>query len=212
MRLVTVTLSFLLVCGCATSPVRYDPARPIELHRRGLSSRYVQRGLRLDVDDMKSKLADEPASAPDIRKSRGLRFAAYTLAIAGGVIVGWQLGQAWAVEQQGGNAHPVWPLIGLGAGCIAIGIPFDLGAHWRVERAAEAHNRQLLISQRRDPGIPGVKRRFVVTYRIQATRPGGYTESEVDAENADQAIDTVRRQHPYAGDFEARPRAVGAGP
>jgi len=119
--------------GCAGAPklTPMDPYRRIETEHG-----YRQDGKVLDPDDMARKLEKEPAAAPAVRRARTLGTIATVLAAAGGVLVGWPLGE-WAAD----DPHPTWPLAYAGGAALVVSVPLAIWSGTSFAGAVETHNR-----------------------------------------------------------------------
>jgi hypothetical protein len=129
--------ALLAVVGCA-GPPKMNPAAPIALDGGLLFRRYMQNGEAIDREDMKARLAENPASAESLESARTKEVVGIVLGAAGGALIGWPVGSA-AV----GDPNPPWVLAGVGAGLVAVAIPFGLMAESSLSDAAESHNASL---------------------------------------------------------------------
>ena len=129
--LVAMTLGQL---GCAAAP-KMATSLPISVDTSLGGPRYTQDGHAIDVGDMGNQLEKEPLAKPSVSTSRALRVVAVLLSAAGGAMVGWPLGQ-----KIGGESRPLWALAGVGAGTIALSIPFTIGSVASMDSAVAAHN------------------------------------------------------------------------
>lgn len=120
--------------GCGTLP-RMQSTSPIEIDTVPFGARYKQDGQGIDPVYMVKQLKQETKAAPYVERSEGLRIASLIFAAAGGVLIGWPIGQSI-----GGDRKPTWALAGVGAGAIGLSIPFTIGAVWNMDSAVEAHN------------------------------------------------------------------------
>jgi hypothetical protein len=123
--------------GCGAS-IPLNAAAPIEKKSVFLGTEYQQSGKRIDREDMHSKLENESGPAEELSGQTALAVSSLVLAVAGGGMVGWPLGQAIAGENE-----PLWVLAGVGAGLIVLSIPLAIVADNKVENAVDAHNRRL---------------------------------------------------------------------
>jgi hypothetical protein len=120
-------------CASQRALVKMDVNRPIET-----SDGYQQDGRDLDTNDMLDRLAKQRASGPDAKRAQTLSVVSIVLAGAGGVLIGWPLG-----EKIGGDPEPTWPLAYAGAGALALTIPVIVWEVTSVSSAVRAHNRAL---------------------------------------------------------------------
>ncbi|MFS8066041.1 MAG: hypothetical protein ACMG6S_06690 [Byssovorax sp.] len=129
--LVAMTLGQI---GCAAVP-KMTGSLPIGIDRSPGGPRYTQNGHAIDVGDMGNQLEKEPLAKPHVSTSRALSVVAVLLCAAGGAMIGWPLGQ-----KIGGESKPLWALAGVGAGTIALSIPFSIGSAFSMDSAVTAHN------------------------------------------------------------------------
>ncbi|MGC4068481.1 MAG: hypothetical protein QM784_28305 [Polyangiaceae bacterium] len=130
------SILFVVLSSACTSPQKFDPASPIDVRSGGLGDRFEQRGVELDSEDMVDKLGERPASADDISRAKTYRVIAVIAAATGGALIGWPIGGAI-----GGDDKPPWVLAGVGAGFIAVSIPFSMLSSSAVSGAVESHNK-----------------------------------------------------------------------
>jgi len=72
-----------------------------------------------------------------IKKAQSNNTMALFFGCTGGYLVGWPIGTAM------GGGEPNWTLVGIGAGLIAISIPFSSGANKNTKQAMELYNSSL---------------------------------------------------------------------
>jgi hypothetical protein len=123
--------------GCGSSN-KFDVASPITVRSGTLADSYEQRGAPLDQSDMVEKLGERPATKADIDAARTYATIGMIFGAVGGALIGWPIGAAAAGERK-----PPWVLAGVGAGVVAVSIPFSIGASGRVSDAVKAHNNSL---------------------------------------------------------------------
>ncbi|HMA94153.1 MAG TPA: hypothetical protein VKP30_15790 [Polyangiaceae bacterium] len=130
-------LAFLLLSGCAGQQ-KFDANSAITVRSGGFGNTYEQAGRPLDRGDMLDKLSEWEPTKADADSAKTLGTVATVIGAVGGALVGWPIGAAIA-----GSREPPWVLAGIGAGVIAVSIPFSIAAGNRVESAVESHNRLL---------------------------------------------------------------------
>jgi hypothetical protein len=105
-------------------------------------NKYELNGKILTPRQMLDLMADCPDAYNSMKKANTNYNAAMVFGCIGGFCIGYPLGQAI------GGGKPVWALVGVGAGFIAIAIPFNIGYNKNARTAARLYN-----SKRRQVGI-----------------------------------------------------------
>ena len=124
-------------CANPSAPLMH-PKRPIEIQRGALGARYQQDGHPIDRADLLWHLNDDAAAAPDAGRYQTLTTLATGLAVVGGGLIGYPLGQ-----KLGGREEPAWPLAYVGAGAVLLTIPLAVWANASLDSAVEAFNQHL---------------------------------------------------------------------
>lgn len=97
----------------------------------------VYKGERLKLSELKNLLKGRSDTYAYYNKySTNLTLAGVTSAI-GGFLVGWPVGTSLA------GGEPNWNLAIIGAGLIAVSIPFQIGANKNLRKVAKAYNNGL---------------------------------------------------------------------
>lgn len=130
-------LALLLLSGCAGQQ-KFDASSAITVRSGGFGNSYEQAGGPLDRGDMLDKLSEREPTKADADSAQTLGTVAAVIGAVGGALVGWPIGGAIA-----GSREPPWVLAGIGAGVIAVSIPFSIAAGNRVESAVQSHNKSL---------------------------------------------------------------------
>jgi hypothetical protein len=155
----------LTLSGCVSAP-KMDANAPIEKRRAFLGTSYEQNEEPIDLGDMREKLEREPEAAEELAGYGAFATTAMILAVAGGALVGWPLGQAIV-----GKEDPLWVLAGVGGGLIAVSIPFAIVADNKLGNAVDAHNRRV----GRPPGMDAARPVWVASQpsicRVSEERP-----------------------------------------
>lgn len=97
----------------------------------------VYEGKKLRLSELKNLLKDHPDTYPYYNKySTNLTLAGVTSFVGGG-LVGWPVGASLA------GGEPNWNLAIIGAGLIAVSIPFQIGANKNLRKVATTYNNGL---------------------------------------------------------------------
>lgn len=99
--------------------------------------RFEQNGQYLNGKTLLQRMATDQEAYGMMKRAKNNSDIAAVLGFAGGLMIGWPLGTAIA----GGN--PNWVLAGVGAGCLAIGIPLSISASRGMFRSVEIYNSNL---------------------------------------------------------------------
>ncbi|UKM65535.1 hypothetical protein GSB9_02105 [Flavobacteriaceae bacterium GSB9] len=128
-----IILSLTIVLGIAT----FCNAQNIEMEKVFGGYKYTQNGRLMKMKDLVKTMKSNEQAFDFIKKAQTNYTIASIFGGAGGFLVGWPLGTAIS----GGDAN--WALAGVGAGLIAIAIPFSSGANKNAKQAVELYNTSL---------------------------------------------------------------------
>jgi hypothetical protein len=137
MKHLFLLIALLAFSGCGTSN-QFDVASPITVRSGTFGDSYEQRSAPLDQKDMVDKLGERPATKADVEAARTYATIGMIFGAVGGALIGWPIGAAAA-----GQSNPHWVLAGVGAGVVAVSIPFSIGASGRISDAVKTHNNSL---------------------------------------------------------------------
>jgi len=130
-----VSLLGLVDCGGGAPLRSFDPSRAIDIK----GGRYEQDGEPLGraelLDGLEGQVGEADAASA-AGKSKVLATLGMVLAVPGGAMIGYPLGQA-----AGGNEHPLWSVAAIGAGVAVAGIALGFGADAELASAVKSHNR-----------------------------------------------------------------------
>ncbi|MEN8201366.1 MAG: hypothetical protein ABFS28_02140 [Bacteroidota bacterium] len=99
--------------------------------------RFEQNGEFLNGKALLQRMEVDQEAYAMMKRAKSNSDIASVLGFAGGFMIGWPLGTAIA----GGD--PNWVLAGIGAGCLAIGIPLSIQASKGMFQAVELYNSNL---------------------------------------------------------------------
>lgn len=98
---------------------------------------YFQHGNRLNMNDIKTIMKSNAAANSKIHRAQTNYAFSSIFGFSGGFLVGYPIGSALA----GKDAN--WALAGIGAGLIAISIPFSTAYSRHTKSAVDIYNRNL---------------------------------------------------------------------
>lgn len=139
MRLTTVPAVLLAasLVACATGK-KFDTSRPIQLD----DGNYRQNNEPLLIPDLEDKLAAHPASGSKMGGYQAKKWTGMLLGSVGGALVGWNV-----TDNLMKKGEKNWTPSLVGAGAIALSIPFAVLASSQMRSAAEAYNSSLTQKQ-----------------------------------------------------------------
>ncbi|MDG1145265.1 MAG: hypothetical protein P8N54_02130 [Flavobacteriales bacterium] len=115
-------------------------AQQIEMKKVFGGYKYTQNGTQMQMKDLVKIMESNKQSYDFIKKAQSNNTMALFFGCAGGYLVGWPIGTAM------GGGEPNWTLAGIGAGLIAISIPFSSGANKNTKQAMELYNSSLNLT------------------------------------------------------------------
>ena len=127
--LFTLTFAFATMYLCF--------AQKIEMTKVFGGYKFTQNGKNLKMGSLVKSMESNQQAYEIIKKAQSNNTVASIIGLAGGGLIGWQIGTAVS----GGNAN--WTLGGIGAGLIAIGIPIASSANKKAKKAVELYNSSL---------------------------------------------------------------------
>lgn len=122
----SVFLTFICISFCSS--------QTIEAERSWGSYKYTQNGKTLTAGELRNQMNTNAESAELMRKAQVNNTFATIFGAAGGALVGYPIGTAIG----GGDAN--WTLAGVGAGLVAVAIPFSISANKRSKEAIDIYN------------------------------------------------------------------------
>jgi ABC-type antimicrobial peptide transport system permease subunit len=96
--------------------------------------KFLQNNQPLTIKQLGETMKSNPEASKLFQQAKPNATAATLFGIAGGFMVGWPVGTAI------GGGKPSWELAGIGAGLIAISIPFSAGFNKNAKAAVAAFN------------------------------------------------------------------------
>ncbi len=93
---------------------------------------------RLNNRDLQLKLKSNAEATALMKQARTNNTFASIFSFAGGALIGYQLGAAL------GGGEPNWGVAGIGAGLIAVGIPFNTAYNRKSQSAVDIYNNSLV--------------------------------------------------------------------
>lgn len=115
----------------------YSNAQKIEMEKVFGGYKYTQNGNLMSMNDLVKTMESNQQAYDFIKKAQSNNTMATIFGGAGGFLVGWPVGTSIG----GGDAN--WTLAGIGAGLIAIGIPFSASTNKNIKLAVELYNSSL---------------------------------------------------------------------
>ncbi|WP_128397008.1 hypothetical protein [Botryobacter ruber] len=100
-------------------------------------------GVKLSPSQLEDVVRENPEALQEMKVARRNMIPVTVLSYAGGFMVGYPLGSAI------GGGTPNWTMAGVGAGLLALSIPFSVGYSKHAQQAAELYNEGLYTSQDR---------------------------------------------------------------
>ena len=131
MKKTILTLTFAL------ATLTFCNAQQIEMEKVFGGYKYTQNGKLMKMKDLVKTMESNQQAFDLIKKAQSNNTISSIFSGAGGFLVGWPIGSALG----GGDAN--WTLAGVGAGLIAIAIPFSSGANKNAKQAVELYNSSL---------------------------------------------------------------------
>jgi hypothetical protein len=124
--LLVVLLSFTQV---------FAQSRPDSIEvKKGFSTVFRQHGQNLTPKQLLAATQSNPEAYKEMKIAKGKADVSSALGFAGGMLVGWPLGSAI------GGGDPNWTLAGVGAGLIAVSIPFSVAYNKHANNAINTYN------------------------------------------------------------------------
>lgn len=121
----------------ALATITFCNAQKIEVEKVFGGYEYTQNGKQMKMKDLAKTMESNKQAFDLIKKAQSNNTIASIFGGTGGFLVGWPIGRAIA----GGDAN--WALAGVGAGLIAISIPFTSGSNKNGKQAVELYNSSL---------------------------------------------------------------------
>ena len=115
-------------------------AQQIEVRKSFGEVQLYKDDVRLTMKDTKALMRDHQTAFKELRKANTNKAFAYIFSIPGGALIGYPIGTAI------GGGDPEWVLAGIGAGLVAVSIPFISGYNKRAGNAVNLYNEAVMNS------------------------------------------------------------------
>ena len=125
-------LLFICCTLCATAQHKADTICP-----PGARPFYSLRGNELTLSQVWDTVSKKPIAIHETETAKTNYYTGYVFGFIGGFMIGYELGGA--IFGKSIN----WAVMGGGAGCIGISIPFYIGAKKHTRKAVELYNKAL---------------------------------------------------------------------
>jgi hypothetical protein len=102
--------------------------------KKGFSTTFRQNGRNLTPKQLQEITQSNPEAKKEMQLAQSKNVVASILGTAGGALIGWPVGAAL------GGGEPNWTLAGVGAGLVAIGIPFSASYVKHATKAVQLYN------------------------------------------------------------------------
>lgn len=129
-------ISFFLFLFCIIASGQSQPDSVIVI-RKPLGTVFQQNGKYLSPRQLVEITSINPAALTEMKKARTNYSAGLVFSYIGGFMIGWPIGTALA----GGD--PEWAMAGVGAGLIAVSIPFSSAYGRHARKGAAIYNSTL---------------------------------------------------------------------
>ena len=113
-------------------------AQQIEIRKSFGEVQLYKDNERLKMKEVKALMRDHQAAFEELQKANTNKAFAYIFSIPGGALIGYPIGTAI------GGGDPEWVLAGIGAGLVAVSIPFMSGYNKRAKNAAGLYNKAVM--------------------------------------------------------------------
>ncbi|MBL7969569.1 MAG: hypothetical protein JNK09_21395 [Prolixibacteraceae bacterium] len=120
------------------------PTAPIEMKKTFGGYLFYQSDERMNMNQLTRAMKANEQAYNEFKTAKSNYVAASIIGGAGGFMIGWPLGAALA----GGEAN--WTMAGIGAGLVAISIPFNVKFNKQVKHAVEKYNEGLKTGSFKD--------------------------------------------------------------
>jgi hypothetical protein len=105
--------------------------------RQKLGKVYYQNDEILTAATLYYILNANDSAALEVKQAKANVFPMYLFACTGGFLIGWPIGTAI------GGGDPNWTLAIIGAGCVLLSIPFQVGYNKHILQAVTIYNKDL---------------------------------------------------------------------
>jgi len=129
-------ISFFLILFCIIASGQSQPDSVIVI-RKPLGTVFQQNGKYLTPRQLVEITSINPAALSEMKKARTNYSTGMVFSYIGGFMIGWPIGTALA----GGD--PEWAMAGVGAGLIAVSIPFSSAYGRHARKGAAIYNSTL---------------------------------------------------------------------
>ncbi len=112
-------------------------AQQINMEKTFGGYKFTQDGKNLKFTEIVDIVKNNEDAYKLAKSAKSNYTVAQILGGAGGFLIGWPIGAAL------GGGDPDWTIAGIGAGLVAISIPFNSGANKKMKKAIEHYNSSL---------------------------------------------------------------------
>ena len=131
------SLFFVITCLLSINCFAQSNSEPI-LIKKSMGTYFELKGEKLTQRALSNILKSNPEAFKYMEKANSNMVPGTIFSFAGGFLVGWPIGTAI-----GGKEDPNWALAGIGAGLIAVSIPFAIGYNKNAKKAVNIYNEGL---------------------------------------------------------------------
>lgn len=120
--------------GCATTGRKLDTSKPLQLE----GGTFRQEGQPLLVSDVEEKFAKHPSTRKRMDGYQAKKWTGVILGSIGGALIGWNVTDN--LLRPGYTADKDWTPSLVGAGAVALSLPFAVMAKMQMDSAVESYN------------------------------------------------------------------------
>lgn len=142
MRQMTVAVllaAFTVGCATTTGP-KFDTTKPLRIEEGA----FRQDGQALQVSDIEEQFEKHPYTRTRLDGYQAKKWTGAILGYVGGALVGWNVSDN--LLRSGDGTTKSWTPSLVGAGAVALSIPFALLAKTQMDAAVESYNKSLSMT------------------------------------------------------------------
>lgn len=147
-RMALALLIAVFMVSCVTTR-KLDTSKPVQMVESGLGTDYRQDGQPLSRSDLEDALEAHPAAGPKMSGYQAKKWMGVLFGGVGGGLVGHNVATNLTA-----SGDKDWTLSLVGAGLMAIGLPFGLIAEGQFRSAVEAYNGGFMQAQAPGEVVP----------------------------------------------------------